>query len=194
MSAEVKAAEHVKTCFSNDRTALTIFAALLMTVNFAMFPVMIPAAFRAENTHNDSMQLLACFAFGLGAATSLGTVIMGTWQFLVMNKLHVDRIELVHAAIDMCERAPLLLWPVNQVKIGVYATCCGTLSLVYLNQGWKPMVCTGCPMIVFVVSSFFSGTSILGRTHKLAGQLPLPLPNPSSFAAGDDGFVPADHV
>ena len=89
----------VKEAFMNDRAALTVFAALLMTVNFAAFPATVPANFVEENEHNYEIQLLSNFAFGLGTGSSLCVIFVGTWQFLTVNKFSAN----LHAAIDAIE-------------------------------------------------------------------------------------------
>ena len=162
--SEEEADEHVKQAFANDRTALTIFAALLMTVNFAIFPTMNSATFRAENLYNYELQLFACSMFGLGTGTTLCTIIIGTFQYLAVNKWQ----KTVHATIDFCERSPGILAPWTQAIISVFATCAGSLAIMYLNQGWRAAMCAGCPMMLLVVVSVVYAMNSIFQSHTMA--------------------------
>ena len=158
----------MKEVFLNDRAALTIFAALLMTVNFAAFPATLPSNFIEDNNHNYEIQLLCNFAFGLGTGSSLCTIFVGTWHFLTVNKFSAN----VHAAIDAVEKVtPVVFQPVFQAFIAVWATICGSLCLVYLNQGWKMLLASGCPLVIsFGAANFYGSRAMMAADGAVYGK------------------------
>ena len=104
-----------------------------------------PSNFIEDNTHNYEIQLLCNFAFGLGTGSSLCIIFVGTWQFLTVNKFSLN----LHAAVDAVEKVtPVIFQPVFQAFVAAWATICGSLCLVYLNQGWKQVLASGCPLVV----------------------------------------------
>lgn len=180
-----EADEHMKTAFLYDRSALTVFAALLMTVNFAIFPSMSPSSFHDDNTHNDAVQLFCCFAFGLGTGSSLCTIFVGCWHYLTVIKFKKN----VHAAVHACESTPVLFMPVTQIWFGVIATCAGSLAIMYLNQGWKPMFCALCPLVFFVSMALFYGSKALMQADGDAYGKGAAMKGVLAFLIGESGSL-----
>lgn len=180
-----EADEHMKEAILNDRSALTVFAALLMTVNFAIYPAMNPPSFNAENTRNYEVQLFCCFAFGLGTGSSLCTIFVGCWHYLTVIKFKKN----IHAAVQACENTPSLFMPVTQIWFGVIATCAGSLAIMYLNQGWKPMVCALCPMAFFVIMALYYGSKALLEADGLAYGKGAAVKGLTAFLSGKGGSM-----
>jgi hypothetical protein len=150
--------EKVRDIFCQDRAALTVFAALLMTVNLGAFFALLPANFLESNSHNDEVQVLANFAFGLGSGSTLCVIFVGTWHYITTIKYGKDIKVAIHT-IEIC--TPTLFQPVVQAFVSVWSTIVGVCALVYLFQGWKPLIAAAIPMVVVFTIAMTIGSNVM---------------------------------
>ena len=146
--------DELKQAFSQDRTALSVFAALLMTVDFAGL-LLSPTSYNVNNTHNDEVSIFYFVCFGVAASCSLSAVLMGTMNYISINKYKGTSVREVVHFIE--ENTPFLLTVISLGDIAVWSTLFGAIAGVYLNQGTRVMISCAVPAGTILALSFYYG-------------------------------------
>lgn len=178
--------------FINDRTSLVVAASLLMTIDFAALAIN-PSAFIKEMDHNIDVVCVSyiyviCFAIAI--AMSICSVMMGTWQYLTINKFSRD----VQTVVNILEATvPRMLTPVNSMHIAVASTCIGTIAGVYLTYGWSYAIAFAIPNLMMTyVSIFFCSLCMHKVEVHFFGDSTHPLAIRSLGKLVRDGSLPSE--
>jgi hypothetical protein len=150
--------ESFKEAFCMDRTALVVAGALLMTVDFALLSLS-ESSYLETNTYNTELTYAYLATLAVATAFSLGVVIVGSFQFILMQKF--GKKQPLEVAVHMEECTPSLFTPVASMLIGCYATVIATTMGVYLLHGWRGAVTFGVPgLVLFAACNYFAVLAI----------------------------------
>ena len=140
--------------FIFDRTAHVVSGALLMTVDFAAL-MLSQSDYLPTNTWNTEITIVYLVAFGIAAALSLGTVLMGSAHAIVMHKYGVRKP--LDVAVILEEITPAILVPTICMQISCYSTVIGAGCGVYLLHGWEGCLAFSVPGgYLFMIVSYYS--------------------------------------
>ena len=164
---ELRGAQGLKDSFISDRTALTVFAALLMTVDFAGL-LLSSSSYRTDNAYNDQVTILYFLCFGTAASSSLSAVLMGTMNFISIIKWTGEHVrDVVHFIEDA---TPAYLTPIGLCNTSSVLTLVGAAAGVYLNQGVVPMIACGAPAIpILLLALYYGGLALNGPFEHVLG-------------------------
>jgi len=150
----IRGAQGLKDTFIQDRTALTVFAALLMTVDFAGL-LLSSTSFQSNNAYNDQVSILYFICFGAAASCSLSAVLMGTMNYLSVIKWTGDHIrDVVHFIED---GTPFYLTPIGLCIASSVLTLVGATTGVYLVQGARQTIACGAPAAPILLLALYYG-------------------------------------
>lgn len=164
---DLRGAQGLKESFISDRTALTVFAALLMTVDFAAL-LLSSSSYRLDNAYNDQVSILYFICFGGAASSSLSAVIMGTMNYISIIKWTGEHVrDVVHFIEDA---TPVYLTPIGLCNTACILTLVGATAGVYLNQGVRPMIACGAPAIpILLLALYYGGIALNGPFEHIRG-------------------------
>jgi hypothetical protein len=145
-------AKEFRATFEADRTALVVAGALLMTVDFAAL-AMSRTSYYEQNTRNVEVTYVYLVAIGVATACSVGLILVGSLQFIVMRKFGArDPLDIV---LFLASISPVIFDPANLMVISCFATLIGASCGVYLLQGWEGCLAFCIPCSVLFIACFF---------------------------------------
>lgn len=164
--------EQLKEAFKNDRTALGIFAALLMTVAFNAI-LLSPNEFDQSNQYIEYFAHANVFLNFLSGICALISVLVGSLQFMLLNRYPADRSLAVIEAMTEDNGCGPLDEPISWLWVSMLSMIAGATAGVYLMHGLPMfiMCCGTClclfPLAVMVVIRSGSQTrKVLDETFK----------------------------
>lgn len=159
--------EAFKDTFAADRTALVVAGALLMTVDFAALTLN-ESSYAATNTRNSELTILFMVTFGIACASALGSVWIGSFQFITIHKYGKLRPrEVVHY---LEASVPSFFTPVSLMIISIYTTIFGTAIGMYLLHGLHGALAFGVPCLsIFSCCGYYAGAGMAGAEQHLFG-------------------------
>jgi hypothetical protein len=103
-----------KETFAQDRTALVVAGALLMTVDFTALTLS-PSSYAAWNESNEEVSYLYLVAFGVACSCSLGLILNGSFQYMTIHKF--GSRQSLDVALYLEEITPVLVSPIALMVI-----------------------------------------------------------------------------
>ena len=146
--------EKLRESYGNDRIALSVVSALIMTASIAALAVSVDD-FNAENGDelNETLMRVYVAFHSISIGSSVSTIFTGTWQYLKLNMAPAAAIdEMIHAF----QKYPgIFREPVVYCNLSVVSCIAGVVTGVYLVYG---VVAFRIALIIAII--FFIQTSL----------------------------------
>lgn len=140
--------KYLKEAFKNDRTSLSIFGALLMTIAFNAM-LLSPTSY-ADNPYNLYFAHANVFFNFLSGLSALISVLLGNLQFMLLNRYPASRaLEVIHAMTEDNCFGPMDE-PLTWLWMAIFSLIAGASTTVYLQNGLSMfLMCCGTCGVLF---------------------------------------------